>query len=149
METQKMRKQKGFTLIELMIVVAIIGILASVAIPAYQNYSTRARVTEALSLAAGIKLAVAEAFNATGTLPTTNDAAGVSAAADIKGGVVQSVTVGAGGQIQVLFNSSDATLSGQFLILEPTATAGSVTWTCKAANSSALPNSVLPASCRT
>ena len=68
-----MRKQiqKGFTLIELMIVVAIIGILAAIAIPAYQNYTIRAQVTEGLTLAGGWKVAVAEFYAQNGTFPTT------------------------------------------------------------------------------
>ena len=67
-----MKKQQGFTLIELMIVVAIIGILAAIAIPAYQDYTIRAQVSEGLNLSAGAKAAISEYFMDTGTLPTTN-----------------------------------------------------------------------------
>ena len=80
-----MKKEQGFTLIELMIVVAIIGILAAVALPAYQNYTNRAKVTEALSVAAAAKLAVAETFTSTGSLPTTNTEAGLPVPTDISG----------------------------------------------------------------
>ena len=96
-----MKKEQGFTLIELMIVVAIIGILAAVALPAYQNYTNRAKVTEALSVAAAAKLAVAETFTSTGALPTTNTEAGLPAANTITGTDVASVAVGAAGVITV------------------------------------------------
>ena len=71
--------QKGFTLIELMIVVAIIGILAAIAMPAYQDYTVRAKVTEGLNLAAAAKLAVAETFASNGKFPTSNPEAGLPA----------------------------------------------------------------------
>ena len=80
-----MKKQQGFTLIELMIVVAIIGILAAIAIPAYQDYTIRAQVSEGLNLAGGAKAAVTEYTMDTGNWPTTNTLAGISAATDING----------------------------------------------------------------
>ncbi|EPH3465991.1 pilin, partial [Neisseria gonorrhoeae] len=85
--------QKGFTLIELMIVIAIVGILAAVALPAYQDYTARAQVSEAILLAEGQKSAVTEYYLNHGEWPADNGAAGVASASDIKGKYVQKVEV--------------------------------------------------------
>ena len=129
-----MRKQlqKGFTLIELMIVVAIIGILAAIAIPAYQDYTIRAQVTEGLNLASSAKAAVSESFGSNGTWPATNAAAGLSDATQIQGKYVSSVTVGAGGVITIAYglNVNNA-INGQTLALTPyTSTSGDISWQC-------------------
>ena len=122
-----MKAQKGFTLIELMIVVAIIGILAAIALPAYQDYTKRARVAEGLSLAGGAKTAVTEYFSSQGALPTDNAQAGLPPATNINGGSVTSVTV-ASGVITVAF---DATKVGSGNItLTPNTSSGAVRWTC-------------------
>src|SRR5262249_18757224 len=97
--------QKGFTLIELMIVVAIIGILAAVAMPAYQDSTVRAKVTEGLNLAAASKLAVAETWASSGQFPTDNASAGLPAATDIHSKYVTSVTVGARGVITIEYGT--------------------------------------------
>ncbi|EMU3910125.1 pilin, partial [Neisseria gonorrhoeae] len=89
--------QKGFTLIELMIVIAIVGILAAVALPAYQDYTARAQVSEAILLAEGQKSAVTEYYLNHGIWPKDNTSAGVaSPATDIKGKYVQKVEVNNG-----------------------------------------------------
>ncbi|ENS7225311.1 prepilin-type N-terminal cleavage/methylation domain-containing protein [Neisseria gonorrhoeae] len=88
--------QKGFTLIELMIVIAIVGILAAVALPAYQDYTARAQVSEAILLAEGQKSAVTEYYLNNGEWPENNTSAGVASSADIKGKYVESVTVANG-----------------------------------------------------
>ncbi|ENW4842269.1 pilin, partial [Neisseria gonorrhoeae] len=88
--------QKGFTLIELMIVIAIVGILAAVALPAYQDYTARAQVSEAILLAEGQKSAVTEYYLNNGKWPADNGAAGVASASTIKGKYVQKVEVAKG-----------------------------------------------------
>jgi type IV pilus assembly protein PilA len=125
--------QKGFTLIELMIVVAIIGILAAIAIPAYSDYTTRAQVTEGLNMAGAAKAAVSESFSSNGTWPADNATAGVGVAAEIQGKYVDSVTV-AGGLITVLFRNAvpaAAGIRGETLILTPgTSANGDIAWQC-------------------
>ncbi|HGL9819827.1 TPA: pilin, partial [Neisseria gonorrhoeae] len=88
--------QKGFTLIELMIVIAIVGILAAVALPAYQDYTARAQVSEAILLAEGQKSAVTEYYLNNGEWPEDNTSAGVASSAEIKGKYVQKVEVAKG-----------------------------------------------------
>ena len=143
-----MKKQQGFTLIELMIVVAIIAILAAIALPAYQDYLVRSQVSEGLSLTSGAKSAVAETYANTGTWPTTNTEAGLEAAANIKGKYVTDVTVGAAGIITATFgNDANTKIATKTLVLTPTDNNGSISWTC--ANGTSVDQKYLPTSCRT
>ncbi|HEZ6551967.1 TPA: pilin [Neisseria meningitidis] len=124
--------QKGFTLIELMIVIAIVGILAAVALPAYQDYTARAQVSEAILLAEGQKSAVTEYYLNHGIWPKNNTSAGVaSTATDIKGKYVQSVTV-ANGVITAQMASSNVNneIKGKKLSLWAKRQDGSVKWFC-------------------
>ena len=139
--------QQGFTLIELMIVVAIIGILAAIAIPAYQDYTVRAQVSEGLNLGGGAKTAVTEYFQDRGAWPADNTEAGLEAVpTNINGKYVASVTVTAG-VIDVLYggDAHAALLAGKNLRLAPASLGGSVTWTC---TSTDLPPKHLPSACR-
>ena len=124
--------QKGFTLIELMIVVAIIGILAAIAIPAYQDYTVRAQVTEGLNLAAAGKTAVAESFASNQVWPATNAAAGLDPIpTHISGKYVVSVTVLAGGQLVILYGNQAAVIAGLNMTLTPwTSLNNDVSWQC-------------------
>jgi len=140
-----MKKQQGFTLIELMIVVAIIGILAAIAIPAYQDYTIRAQVSEGLNLGGGAKTAVSEYFQDRGAWPTDNNEAGLSVATDIEGKYVTGVAV-AGAVVTVTYgNSAHATITGDTLLLTAVDNTGSIGWTCSSAD---LADKHMPAACR-
>ncbi|MBH5512034.1 pilin [Neisseria meningitidis] len=135
--------QKGFTLIELMIVIAIVGILAAVALPAYQDYTARAQVSEAILLAEGQKSAVTEYYLNHGTWPSNNTSAGVATSTDIKGKYVKEVKV-ANGVITATMLSTGVNkeIQGKKLSLWAKRQAGSVKWFCgqpveRAANNAA------------
>ena len=141
--------QKGFTLIELMIVVAIIAILAAIAIPAYQDYTIRSQVSEGMSLSDGAKTAVAEYYSNKGTWPATNAPAGLATSTDIKGSYVSSVAI-ANGKITATYSSTSpqkasTKINNKTLILSPIANNGSVAWTCDTGN---VDKKYLPSSCR-
>jgi len=159
--------QKGFTLIELMIVVAIIGILAAIAIPAYQDYLIRSQVSEGLAMASAAKVSVAEYYANRGSWPADNSAAGLGSGADIQGKYVSAITVAGGGITidfgneanKVVLKDTDATLG-----LTPGASVnGDIIWRCgepeadpagwdTTATTSGitlnLPGKYLPSSCR-
>ncbi|EMR8665991.1 pilin, partial [Neisseria gonorrhoeae] len=123
--------QKGFTLIELMIVIAIVGILAAVALPAYQDYTARAQVSEAILLAEGQKSAVTEYYLNNGEWPKDNGSAGVASASEIKGKYVKSVTVANGVVTATMLSSNvNKEIQGKKLSLWAKRQDGSVKWFC-------------------
>ncbi|EMS2171557.1 pilin, partial [Neisseria gonorrhoeae] len=123
--------QKGFTLIELMIVIAIVGILAAVALPAYQDYTARAQVSEAILLAEGQKSAVTEYYLNHGEWPANNGAAGVASPSDIKGKYVKSVTVAKGVVTAEMASSNvNKEIKDKRLSLWARRQDGSVKWFC-------------------
>ena len=156
--------QQGFTLIELMIVVAIIGILAAIAIPAYQDYTIRAQVTEGMNMAAAAKAAVAETWNARGVAPANRQVAGMTPlATDTSGKYVVAVAVN-NGEITITYGGSAHTnILAATLVLTPYLSPdNSVSWQCAfglppanavvmgaGPTASAIQERYLPSNCRT
>lgn len=137
----------GFTLIELMIVVAIIAILAAIAIPAYQDYTIRAQVSEGINLATGAKTAIWDFFADTGRMPKNNESAGLAKETSITGSYVSGVNV-TEGLIKVSFDSAktNAQVRASSLVLSPIADSGSIMWVCRGAP---MDGRYLPTVCRT
>ena len=149
--------QKGFTLIELMIVVAIIAILAAIAISQYQDYVIRSQVSEGSSLADGVKTAIGEFYNNYGRFPNVataaNQSLGLAAPASIIGSYVGSVGI-TSGVIQAHYSNgtgfkANSKINNATLLFSPVTKAGSMVWTCKASGvGTTLQPKWLPASCR-
>ena len=139
------KMQQGFTLIELMIVVAIIGILAAVALPAYQDYTARAQVSEAFSLASGLKIQVADVYADKGALTDiASGADGIPAATDVTGKYTTQVAVAAGAITATIGGDASALVATKTVTLTPTVNNGSIEWGC----ASTADAKYLPASCR-
>ncbi|HTT07452.1 MAG TPA: pilin [Gammaproteobacteria bacterium] len=135
--------QQGFTLIELMIVVAIIGILAAVAIPAYQDYTIRARVTEGIGMAAAAKTAVSEYRLSRTAFPADNSAAGV--ANTISSKFVTGLTVTSGVITVTYATLGNTNADGKTITFAPTLSNSTVQWICTGGN---MPGKYRPANCR-
>jgi type IV pilus assembly protein PilA len=142
-----MKNQKGFTLIELMIVVAIIAILAAIAISQYQDYVIRSQVSEGSSLADGVKTAVGEFINNRGNFPTSNNSAGLALPGSIVGEYVGAVNA-AGGVITASSSGAKANkaikTTVKHLIFSPITHAGSLEWHCRSTD---LKQKWCPSSC--
>ena len=154
------KMQKGFTLIELMIVVAIIGILAAIAIPAYQDYIIRSQVSEGSNLIDGTKSSIADFYNNYGAMPSTQASAGLATSASINGKYVSRVSYAAG-VVTAMFNSAspqsaNSAINGSQLAYSaaPVAGGGTINWNCKSGantsgNKTNIQNKYLPTTCRT
>ncbi|MDW2980601.1 pilin [Rhodanobacter sp. KK11] len=143
--------QKGFTLIELMIVVAIIAILAAIAIPAYQDYLIRTQVSEGAVLTDGAKTAISEFYSNRGSFPGNNASAGLAAAGSISGKYVKSVDIsGTAGKIVATFSkdspqSANKAIDTKTFVLSAVTHSGSIAWSC---TGSTVDAKYLPSSCR-
>ncbi len=139
METSS--RVQGFTLLELLIAVTIVAIMAAIAIPVYLNYTTRAKVAEALNVVTAPMTAVTEYYSVNGSFPDNNADAGLGAPESFTGEYVLRVSILAGGVIQADLQGSQ--LSGHAVTLTP-ASGDAVSWTC----GSTLPDHLLPPNCR-
>lgn len=151
MQSQR-NKQGGFTLIELMIVIAIVGVLAMFAVPQYRDYLIRTKVVDGLNLAAPAKMAVSEAISTKGDVAIDKAKTGYTftPSADVKN--VTGIEIGDNGVITITYGDIGGDASGKTLRLVPATSASAIAWNCRAAGNAAsagtLPTQYAPENCR-
>jgi type IV pilus assembly protein PilA len=139
------RSATGFTLIELMIVVAIIAILAAIAMPAYQDYVIRSQISEGVVLGDAARLAVWDFYANHGGYPTNNLSAGLAQATSITGNYVVSLSVAGGVATAKFGNQANVAISGSTILLSPNTNPAAIRWRCKSVT---IPDKYLPTVCR-
>lgn len=141
------KKEKGFTLLELLTVIAVISILAILALPTYFEYVTRTKVAEGLYILAELKNAVTETYQSTGAYPTNNSEAGLSEPTEYSTDYITEVAVSSNGVITVNF-SLPALSGANLLSFRPIDTGGGIDWNCEAPRIAGIAQKYLPAECR-
>jgi type IV pilus assembly protein PilA len=147
MRSEMPRPARGFTLLELIVVMAIVSILAVVALPAYSDYATRAKIAEGIGMIGAMKSGIIERYYADGVFPDNNTDAGLDLPMDYRTEHVEQIAVIAGGIIQVTY-AIPALRGNNVLQLVPCAQGGSVQWVCNSPGESGLESALLPSSCR-
>jgi type IV pilus assembly protein PilA len=144
-----MKAHKGFTLIELMIVVAIIAILAAIAMSQYQDYVIRAQLSEGMSLADAVKTTIGDFYQNRGRFPNSNPSAGLAASTEISGNYVTQVNTTNGVITSTFGNRANSAVVGATLQFSPITHGGSIEWRCKdGGGTPTLENRWLPSNCR-
>ncbi len=140
------RTSTGFTLIELMIVIAILGILLAIAIPAYSDYSARAKVSEGMMIASDAKMSVSEYRLSQGAFPSNSELVGLPAT--VQSPYVDGMVVVADGVVEVTFRNIDPAVDGTILTLVPTFQSSAIRWTCTPGGAQPILSRFVPSSCR-